>query len=90
MKKNELNKYLAFVNIAFQMGIIIAGGVFLGIWLDGKFPNKYSAFTISLSLLGVFIALYQVYRGVIKMSKEDEKDEKWFIGFPKEIASVYN
>jgi hypothetical protein len=27
---------------------------------------------------------------VIKMSKEDEKDEKWFIGFPKEIASVYN
>jgi hypothetical protein len=34
--------------------------------------------------------LYQVYRGVIKMSKEDEKDEKWFIGFPKEIASFYN
>lgn len=71
MKKDNLNKYLVFVNIAFQMGIIIAGGVLLGIWLDGKFPNKYSAFTISLSLLGVFIALYQVYRSVVKISEED-------------------
>ncbi|SHF70758.1 Putative F0F1-ATPase subunit Ca2+/Mg2+ transporter [Salegentibacter echinorum] len=76
MKKNEINKYLGFVNIAFQMGIIIAGGVLLGIWLDGKFPNKYSAFTISLSLLGVFISLYQVYRAVTKMSQEDEENEK--------------
>ena len=76
MKNDNLNKYLGFVNIAFQMGIIIAGGVLLGIWLDGKFPNKYSAFTISLSLLGVFIALYQGYRSVIKMSEEDEKNEK--------------
>ncbi|MDT0642150.1 AtpZ/AtpI family protein [Zunongwangia sp. F363] len=69
--KNDQRKYLEFVNIAFQMGIIIAAGVFLGIWLDGKFPNKYSAFTIGVSLLGVFIALYQVYRGISNMSKDD-------------------
>ena len=75
MNKNKrnasLNKYLEFVNIAFQMGIIIAAGVLLGIWLDKKFPNDFSAFTIGLSLLGVFIALYQVIRRVIKLSKED-------------------
>ncbi|MCB7481869.1 MULTISPECIES: AtpZ/AtpI family protein [Christiangramia] len=71
MKKDQRNKYLGFVNIALQMGIIIAAGVFLGIWLDEKFPNKYSAYTISLSLLGVFIALYQVYRSV-KNLNEDE------------------
>lgn len=71
MKKDQRNKYLGFVNIALQMGIIIAAGVFLGIWLDEKFPNKYSAYTISLSLLGVFIALFQVYRSV-KNLNEDE------------------
>ena len=71
MKKDPRNKYLVFVNIALQMGIIIGGGVFAGIWLDGKFPNKYSAYTISLSLLGVFIALYQVFRAV-KDLNEDE------------------
>lgn len=71
MKKDQRNKYLGFVNIAFQMGIIIAVGVFVGVWLDGEFPNKYSLYTITLSLLGVFIALYQVYRAV-KDLNEDE------------------
>ncbi|CAM4083282.1 AtpZ/AtpI family protein [Gillisia limnaea] len=75
MSKNKtndpLNKYLEFVNIAFQMGIIIAAGVLLGIWLDKKVPNDFSGFTIGVSLLGVFIALYQVIRRVMKMSKED-------------------
>ncbi|APG61459.1 hypothetical protein LPB144_10595 [Christiangramia salexigens] len=71
MKKGQPNKYLSFVNIAFQMGIIIAAGVFIGIWLDEKFPNKYSAYTISLSLLGVFIALYQVYRSVKDLNEDD-------------------
>lgn len=75
MNKNKtndpLNKYLEFVNIAFQMGIIIAAGVLLGIWLDKKFPNDFSGFTIGVSLLGVFIALYQVIRRVMKMSEED-------------------
>ncbi|MGY5845931.1 AtpZ/AtpI family protein [Salegentibacter sp. HM20] len=64
MKNNRPNKALAYVNIAFQMGAIIAAGVFGGIWLDGRFPNKYSAFTIGVSLLGVFIALYMVFRGL--------------------------
>ena len=71
MKKDRRNKYLQFVNIAFQMGIIIAAGVFLGIWLDEKFPNKYSAYTIIISLLGVFIALYQVYRSVKDLNEDD-------------------
>lgn len=75
MVKNKKNaphdKYLEFVNIAIQMGIIIAAGVFLGIWLDREYPNEYSAFTIGISLLGVFIALYQVIRKVIQMSKDE-------------------
>jgi len=53
------------------MGIIIGAGVLLGIWLDKKFPNDFSGFTIGISLLGVFISLYQVIRRVIRLSKED-------------------
>ncbi|WP_417884641.1 AtpZ/AtpI family protein [Zunongwangia sp.] len=63
-KKPHNNRYLVFINLGAQMGIMIAGGVFLGIWLDKKIPNKYSAFTIGLSLFGVFLALYQVFRSV--------------------------
>ena len=72
MKNNQRNKYLVFVNVGFQMAIIIAGAVFLGIWLDKKFPNKFSVYTISVSLLGVFIALFQVIRSVKNISKDDE------------------
>ena len=70
MKKDDFNKYLGFVNIAFQMLVAIGAGVLLGIWLDKKFPNKYSAFTIIFSLLGVFISLYQVYRSVRDIDKD--------------------
>ncbi len=54
------------------MAIIITGAVFLGIWLDEKFPNKFSAYTISVSLLGIFIALFQVIRSVKNISKDDK------------------
>lgn len=70
-KKEQPSKYLIFVNIAVQMGIIIGAGVFLGIWLDKKFPNDFSGFTIGISLLGVFIALYQVIRQVSRLSQDD-------------------
>ncbi|HSJ12236.1 MAG TPA: AtpZ/AtpI family protein [Gillisia sp.] len=75
MTKSKRNaphdKYLEFVNIAIQMGVIIAAGVFAGIWLDKKYPNEFSGFTIGISLLGVFIALYLVIRKVTQMSKDD-------------------
>ena len=75
MTKSKRNaprdKYLEFVNIAIQMGVIIAAGVFAGIWLDKKYPNEFSGFTIGISLLGVFVALYLVIRKVTQMSKDD-------------------
>ncbi len=65
------NKYQEFINIAFQMGLIIGASVFIGIWLDKKYPNEYSGFTIGISLLGVFVALYQVIRKVSQISKDN-------------------
>jgi len=71
-KGKPLNNWAVFSGMAFQMAVVITGGVLLGIWLDKKFENKYSAFTISCSLLGVFIALYQVYKTI----KDLDNDQK--------------
>lgn len=37
-----------------------------GYWLDGHFQNKTPWFTLSLMLLGLFAALYNVIRSVTK------------------------
>lgn len=57
-------KWVALVNIPFQMGVIILAGVYLGLWLDEKYSNGGNLFTIIFSLLAVFIALYNVIRQV--------------------------
>ncbi|MGX7667825.1 AtpZ/AtpI family protein [Flavobacterium pedocola] len=69
-KKQPNNKWMALINIPFQMGVIIAAGVFFGIWLDGKFNKDGSLFTIVCSLLSVFIALYNVMQQVKNLNKD--------------------
>ena len=74
MSKNnnlkQTNKWLVMMNIPFQMGVIIFCFTYLGIWLDEKYTNT-SIFTIILSLLAVFIALYNVIRQVKNLNKEE-------------------
>ena len=67
--KQNNNKWIALINIPIQMGVIIAAGVFFGRWLDGKYPNGNSLYTIIFSLLAVFIALYNVIRQVKNINK---------------------
>jgi len=66
---NKSKKWLAFINIPIQMGVIIFAFSYLGIWLDEKYTDS-SVFTIVLSLLSVFIALYNVIRQVKNLNKE--------------------
>ena len=66
---NNSKKWLAFINIPFQMGVIIFAFSYLGILLDEKYTDS-SVFTIVLSLLSVFIALYNVIRQVKNLNKE--------------------
>lgn len=56
------------------MAIVIGAGTYLGVWLDGKYPNNFSAFTIVFSLLSVFAALYNVIRQVRALNKKEEDD----------------
>jgi succinate dehydrogenase hydrophobic anchor subunit len=69
-KKKLLSKWAALMNIPFQMGIIIFAFTYLGMWLDEKYSNNSSTWTIVLSLLSVFIALYNVIRQVKNLNKK--------------------
>ena len=71
--KKQANKWLVFMNIPFQMGLIIFLGVIFGQWLDEKFKIESSILTIVFSLLAVFIALYNVIRQVNKMSNDKKE-----------------
>lgn len=71
--KKQSNKWLALINIPFQMGLIIFLGVIFGQWLDEKFKIEGSILTIVFSLLAVFIALYNVIRQVNKMSNDKKE-----------------
>ncbi|MFH6945343.1 AtpZ/AtpI family protein [Flavobacterium sp. FlaQc-50] len=67
--KSPNNKWIALINIPFQMGIIIFLFSYLGVWLDEKYSNGSSVWTIVLSLLSVFLALYNVIRQVKNLNK---------------------
>ncbi|MHA3788463.1 AtpZ/AtpI family protein [Flavobacterium hauense] len=67
---NKSKKWIALVNIPFQMGVIILAGVYLGLWLDEKYSNGGNLFTIIFSLLAVFIALYNVIRQVKNLGEK--------------------
>lgn len=66
-KKQRLTDYGRFSAMAFQMGIIITLGVWGGIELDERFPiTRFPLFTICLSLLSVFGAMYWVIKDLLK------------------------
>ena len=72
-KKKQTNKWLVFMNIPFQMGLIIFLGVMFGQKKKKKFKIEGSILTIVFSLLAVFIALYNVIRQVNKMSNDKKE-----------------
>jgi len=52
--------------MAVQMAAIIVGGVLGGIQLDKWLKLKFPAFTLTLTLLSVFLAIYYFIRDLIK------------------------
>jgi small basic protein len=53
------------------MAIVIAAGTYLGVWLDEKYPNQYSAYTVVCSLFAVFASLYNVFRQLKNINKKN-------------------
>ena len=65
------NKWIALINISLQMGVVIFLFAYLGQWLDEKYPNADNYYTKGVTMFGVFLALYNVYRQVNDLNRED-------------------
>lgn len=66
---NKYNKWLALINIPIQMGVIIYLFSYCGDWLDQNHPSPKVYYVKLLVIIGVFLALYNVYRQVNEINK---------------------
>jgi F0F1-type ATP synthase assembly protein I len=64
--KKQPNPWIKYSGLAIQMGAIIAVGTWGGVELDKKFQYKFPLFTVILTLLSVFAAIYYTIRDFIK------------------------
>lgn len=69
-KNKPLNKWIQLISIPAQMGIVIFLFAYLGQYLDEKYTseNYVKIFTV----VGVFLAMYNVIRQVNQLNKEDK------------------
>ena len=66
---NKNRRWLALVNIPFQMGLIIFLFGWFGSWLDQKYGNTEDTNRMIFVLIGVAIAMYNVVRQVNQLNK---------------------
>jgi len=64
--QKQPNPYFKYSNMAIQMAVIIGLGCWGGNKLDKMYNNDPPVFTIVLSLLSIFAALYLVLKDFIK------------------------
>ena len=65
-EKKALNAYARYSSIAFQMLAIILAGVFGGRELDKWVEWEFPVFTLLLTILAVFLAIYTVIKDLLK------------------------
>ena len=70
--KAKSNVYLKYSGMAFQMGIIILIGALLGQKLDAYFHSPKPWFTVALSLLAIFAALYTTLKDLLAPNKKNQ------------------
>ena len=69
-KKKQLNPYIKYSSLTTQMAAIIAAGAFFGDYLDKKNTSEIPIYTIVLSLLSIFLALYYVLKKIINHNEK--------------------
>lgn len=68
--KESLQGYARYSNMAIQMFAIIGIGVFGGYKLDGLTGIRFPVFTVVLSILAVFGAIYLSVKDLLRTKKK--------------------
>ena len=68
-KDNNTNKWLILTQIPVQMGLTIYVFYRIGLWLEDRYKLSDEIAKNSLTLFGVFVALYSVYSQVKKLNE---------------------
>jgi len=55
---------LRLVGVGWYVGVCIVGGVFAGLWLDGRLNTEPILVIVGL-ILGIIVAFYGVYRMIL-------------------------
>lgn len=58
--------FMRYSSMATQMGVTIFLGVWGGMKLDQKFPQRIPIFTLVLSLVSVLLAMYMIIKDFLK------------------------
>jgi len=64
--KDYLNSYAKYSSLAIQMGVIIAGGVIGGYYIDKSLMWNFPVFTLVLSFFSVATAIYIAVKDLLK------------------------
>jgi len=70
--KRQLNNFIRYSSMAFQMGVIVFGSAFGGVKLDQYLKHHhivevaFPIFTFSFTILGVAIAMYFFIKDLFK------------------------
>ncbi len=65
-KKRPYNEFIKYSAVGFQMLATVLLGVFAGQYLDGYFELEQPMFTLILSLLFIFAAIWLAVKDFIK------------------------
>jgi hypothetical protein len=64
--KKALNTYVKYSSLAFQMLVVILAGVFGGRELDKWIGWEFPLFTLLMTILAVFLAIYTAIKDFIR------------------------
>lgn len=74
-KDKPLTNYAYYSNMALEMGVIIAAGVFGGVKLD-KWLHTSPLFTLVCTLVAIAIALYVMLKDLLPNKKNNTDESK--------------
>jgi len=68
--KRQLNKYIRFTGISFQLGGTIYLAAMIGKWLDNYFSMEKELFTLGLILIGLIASIWSILKQLENINDE--------------------